>query len=121
MLRALGTLTGDGGAVARLVGHDELVLEAAAPDALRPDEHQRFPAERRHSRDLLVDEQLMTVELWGGTGLSPTGDSGAPQPMGATTRHRGGSPAFLVVRYIILFFLFPLRLPHRDPAEGKRG
>lgn len=28
------------------------------------------------------------------------------------------SPAFLVVRYIILFFLLPLRLPHKAPAEG---
>jgi len=32
----------------------------------------------------------------------------------------GCSPAFFVVRYIILFFLFPLRLLHRAPAEGTR-
>lgn len=58
-----GTLTGDGGAVAGLVRHDELVLEAAAPHTLRPDEHQRFPAERGHPGHLLVDQQLMAVEL----------------------------------------------------------
>lgn len=58
-----GTLTGDGGAVARLVRHDELVLEAAAPHALRPDQHQCFPAERWHPRHLLIDQQLMAVEL----------------------------------------------------------
>lgn len=31
----------------------------------------------------------------------------------------GHSPAFFVVRYIILFFFFPLMLPHRAPAESR--
>lgn len=35
----VGTLTGDGGAIACLVRHDELVLEAASPHALGTDKH----------------------------------------------------------------------------------
>lgn len=120
-----GTLTGDGGAVARLVGHDELVLEAAAPHALSPDQHQRFPAERRHPRHLLVDQQLVPVELWARdrAGTRPWGPQGTPSQRVPPPPPRGNalghSPAFFVVRYIILFFLFPLRLPHRAPARAR--
>lgn len=77
------TLTGDGGAVARLVGHEQLVLEAAAPHALGADEHQGFPTEGRHPRHLLVDEQLVAVKLCprdgGGPSAAAAGTPGWPQ------------------------------------------
>lgn len=59
----LPILTGDGGAVACLVRHDELVLEAASSNPLGTDQHQGFPAEGGHACHLLVDQQLMPVKL----------------------------------------------------------
>ena len=77
-----GTLTGDGGAVARLVRHDELVLEAAAPHALGADEHQGFPAEGGHAGHLLVDQQLVAVELWARDGAVTRGGTPSREPWG---------------------------------------
>jgi len=86
---APGPLTGDSGAVAGLVGHEELVLEAAAPHALGADQHQRFPAEGRHAGHLLVDQQLVAVELWARDGAVTHG--GTPRwvprgPLGTSPR-----------------------------------
>ena len=59
----MAALTGDGGAVALRIRHQQLVLQTTATDPLRSNQNQRLPPEGRDFCNLLVDPQLMPIEL----------------------------------------------------------
>lgn len=56
-------LTGDCGAIALGIWHQQFVLQATAADTLRSDQNQSLPPEGRDFGNLLVDPQLMTIKF----------------------------------------------------------